>query len=109
APIVSGIYKPTNIGQDDTFFAPAPGGPYGTALSVFAGTDPNGAWLLYIVDDSGTDAGLLAGGWRLSFNGTSSVLLAGELAGGNMVLSWPGSLTGYVLESGADLSGPWVA
>ncbi len=33
-------------------------------LSTFNGTDPNGAWKLYVVDDSGSDSGTIAG-WSL--------------------------------------------
>jgi hypothetical protein len=35
-------------------------------LSDFYGSDPNGAWSLYIVDDHGRDEGQLAG-WSLDF------------------------------------------
>jgi len=45
--------------------APAPSPPFGTALSVFEGTDPNGAWNLFVFDDSASDAGQIAGGWSL--------------------------------------------
>src|SRR6185436_9980096 len=34
--ILSGAYKPTNIGGGDLFNAPAPVGPYANALSIFA-------------------------------------------------------------------------
>jgi hypothetical protein len=59
-----GRYKPTIVVQTDAFAAPAPAGPYSTTLSVFNGTDPNGDWKLFIVDDAAGDAGSL-GGWRL--------------------------------------------
>jgi hypothetical protein len=52
----------------DVFPAPAPDGPYGTALSSFRGTDPNGKWKLYLVD--GHHDGLtnsVNGGWSLNF------------------------------------------
>lgn len=66
--VVSGTYRPTNFGAEaDAFAAPAPVGPYATNLSIFHGTDPNGTWSLYIMDDADKDSGLLAGGWRLSF------------------------------------------
>jgi subtilisin-like proprotein convertase family protein len=71
--IVSGTYRPTNFDSDDSFGAPAPGGPYGSDLSVFSGTDPNGAWRLYAIDDTASDTGYIAGGWELSL-GTGSAL-----------------------------------
>jgi len=63
--IVSGTYRPTNIGAGDTFPAPAPAGPYGSLLSVFNGVNPNGTWSLYVVDDLGGDVGNMNGGWTL--------------------------------------------
>jgi subtilisin-like proprotein convertase family protein len=65
--IVSGTFKPTNIGGGDPFAAPAPAAPYGTLLSDFNGINPNGNWQLYVVDDAGGDSGGFAGGWSLSF------------------------------------------
>ena len=72
--IVSGTYKPTNhapafCSQDpERFPAPAPTGSYGAGLSVFKGTDPNGDWKLYVVDDCGGDSGVIGGGWSLDIN-----------------------------------------
>lgn len=34
-------------------------------LSTFYGSNPNGAWKLYVTDDSGDDSGSFAGGWEL--------------------------------------------
>jgi subtilisin-like proprotein convertase family protein len=65
--LVSGTFRPTNIGAGDAFPAPAPGPPHGTVLADFNGSDPNGAWSLYVVDDAGADRGSIAGGWSLSF------------------------------------------
>jgi hypothetical protein len=68
ATIVSGTFKPTNIGTGDTFPAPAPAGPHPDPqlLSVFNGVNPNGTWSLYVVDDAGIDAGSIAQGWELT-------------------------------------------
>ena len=67
-PLVSGTFKPTNppLSPIDSFPAPAPAGPYGTALSAFNVTNPNGTWSLYAVDDSLGDVGSIAGGWCLT-------------------------------------------
>jgi subtilisin-like proprotein convertase family protein len=75
---VAGTWRPTNSGTTDTFPAPAPAAPYehpapgGTATfaSVFGtnGTNMNGTWNLYLVDDAGGDLGALNGGWAISFS-----------------------------------------
>ncbi|MGQ0618250.1 MAG: beta strand repeat-containing protein [Acidimicrobiia bacterium] len=46
------------------FSTPAPAGT-ATLASVFANTNPNGTWSLYVVDDAGGDGGSIAGGWCL--------------------------------------------
>lgn len=67
--ISSGTFRPSNYGADiDPFAAPAPIGPYATNLSIFNGTDPNGTWSLYVMDDADKDSGVIAGGWRLSIS-----------------------------------------
>jgi hypothetical protein len=63
--IVTGTNKPSNVGANDTFSAPAPAGPYAATLSTFNGTSPNGIWSLYVVDDGPGDQGTLAG-WSLT-------------------------------------------
>ncbi|MFN2616377.1 MAG: proprotein convertase P-domain-containing protein [Thermoleophilaceae bacterium] len=65
--ITSGTFRPTNIGANDPFPAPAPGTPPGTyssLLSTFDGSNPNGTWQLFINDDAGGDVGSLDG-WTL--------------------------------------------
>ncbi len=60
-------YRPANYDGDmDVFPSPAPPEPYGSTLSVFNGTDPNGVWSLYLLDDAPDDVGLLEDGWRLT-------------------------------------------
>ncbi|MBI4719242.1 MAG: proprotein convertase P-domain-containing protein [Planctomycetes bacterium] len=64
--IASGTYAPTNHGTPDFFPAPAPAPPYGSTLTAFIGSNPNGTWSLYIVDDSGNfETGTVGGGWTL--------------------------------------------
>ncbi|MBX3055053.1 MAG: M36 family metallopeptidase [Anaerolineae bacterium] len=64
-PLVTGSYRPTNYEVGDTFPAPAPVASAATTLSTFNGTDPNGTWSLYVVDDTGGDSGSIGSGWCL--------------------------------------------
>jgi hypothetical protein len=66
APVVTGVYRPANYSPDDNLPVPAPLGPYATSLAAFNGTDPNGTWSLYVVDDALVDTGMIAGGWSLT-------------------------------------------
>jgi len=70
--LFDGTYRPVNYGGGDSFPSPAPASfsspaPAGTATfaSVFNGTDPNGAWKLFIFDDQGFSSGSLPG-WSLT-------------------------------------------
>ena len=71
AQIVSGIYRPVNYeATGDVFPAPGPGTLHPlepTDLNVFSGTNPNGVWSLYVVDDAAQDTGIILNGWSLSF------------------------------------------
>ena len=66
----AGTYQPVNLTDasplGDSFPAPAPAGPYGTALSVFQNTTPNGTWSLYVFDDGPGDIGSFSGGWSMT-------------------------------------------
>ena len=64
--LTSGTFQPTNYAPVDTFPAPAPAPSGGSVLSVFNGTNPNGVWRLYVVDDSLNDFGSISGGWCLT-------------------------------------------
>jgi subtilisin-like proprotein convertase family protein len=64
--IVSGTFKPTNFDAVDAFPPPAPVPLGSSALSVFNGTNPNGAWTLYVVDDLGGDSGSMTR-WDMNF------------------------------------------
>ena len=66
SPLTSGTYRPTDFQVGDTFPAPAPGGTPGTNFTSFLGTEANGLWSLYIVDDTGGDAGTILRGWWMN-------------------------------------------
>jgi uncharacterized repeat protein (TIGR01451 family) len=71
--ILSQRYRPSNYGEEpDVFPAPAPASPAGATLSTFRGTNPNGVWSLYVVDDAEGDAGTLAG-WSLEITTLDSI------------------------------------
>ncbi|OUB15412.1 hypothetical protein BK708_24800 [Bacillus thuringiensis serovar yunnanensis] len=65
--IVSGTFKPTDYPEliIDFFPAPAPAPPYGSTLSVFNGTNPNGTWKLFVFDDGRDDVGCITG-WEIT-------------------------------------------
>ena len=60
-PCPRGAYRPTDVESGDAFPPPAPAGPYPASLAGFDGTDPNGAWQFYAVDDTVGDTGFLSG------------------------------------------------
>ncbi len=78
-----GFFKPTNLtgsttlepGGIDVFPSPGPGSQnYGAGnLDVFNGTNPNGQWKLYAVDDEAQDFGGFDG-WTLDVTTTTSRL-----------------------------------
>ena len=67
---VPGCGDPTKCAN--SWPSPAPSLPYLTTLSVFNGTNPNGTWQLYVIDDSFGDYGSISGGWSLTFNPSTS-------------------------------------
>ncbi len=88
--ITSGSYEPANYSTPVTTFpSPAPFAPYNepgatlhgtesggavTLNSVFGGTNPNGAWKLYVRDDTSGDVGTISG-WGLQFLGPTAALV----------------------------------
>src|SRR5205085_1181159 len=75
--LTSGIFKPTNFDDTDTFPSPAPqGNPTGATLGAFYGTNPNGTWSLYVVDDNGNNAGTISGGWNLDIQSSTSACVS---------------------------------
>lgn len=76
----SGQYKPTTYPTVPPFVAPAPPGAYGSTLAAFTGSNPNGSWSLYLVDDLPFFGGAISNGWRLSFVSSKPVGSAADLS-----------------------------
>jgi subtilisin-like proprotein convertase family protein len=74
----TGTYRPINFTAEDPFPAPAPASTAATALSAFTGTNPNGTWSLYVVDDQVGDVGTIAG-WSIDFVLASEFCTGGSL------------------------------
>jgi subtilisin-like proprotein convertase family protein len=81
AQLTSGTFAPSNfdqVGNVDGFAAPAPlVGPYGSSFAQLIGTNPNGTWSLYVIDDVAGNDGQFAGGWSMTITaeGTPQLLL----------------------------------
>ncbi|MGE4180666.1 MAG: proprotein convertase P-domain-containing protein [Limisphaerales bacterium] len=109
-PIANGTYKPTNHqGVDD--FPDAPPGTTSATLDVFAGTDPNGVWSLYVVDDAAPDGGSIVGGWILNIFSTDPTIsaIADQTTDENVTLTVPFTVedadtpaTNLVVVAGSD-------
>lgn len=84
SPLLGGTFRPANHHTRDEsphdYPTPAPAGPYGSSLTAFNGSDPNGVWSLYIVDDSRSDTGSIAGGWSLDITTVFAVDPSANLA-----------------------------
>ncbi|HEX8371118.1 MAG TPA: FG-GAP-like repeat-containing protein [Pyrinomonadaceae bacterium] len=73
APLSSDNFKPANYEPGDAFPAPAPANaPTVNTLSGFVGSQPNGTWKLYVVDDTGANAGNFAGGWSITLQSSTA-------------------------------------
>jgi subtilisin-like proprotein convertase family protein len=96
--LVSGTYRPANYTDTsnggDNFSSPAPGGPYGSTLSVFNGQPANGTWSLYVMDDNPRELGSLAGGWSLSV--TTSTISGAAVDGSPLITAVAVDPTGTV-------------
>ena len=64
--ITNGVYRPTDGVVSNYFVPTAPVGPYGNTLSFLNGSNPNGAWSLYVEDEAPDDSGVITNGWSLS-------------------------------------------
>ncbi|HWI58968.1 MAG TPA: proprotein convertase P-domain-containing protein, partial [Bacillota bacterium] len=73
-PLNSGTWQPSLYENDTPFPAPAPATASANSLSALAGTDPNGSWKLFVMDDYGSDdGGVITGDWRLTLVTTNRI------------------------------------
>ncbi len=66
--IVSGTYNPTAYFPVSLFPAPAPPLPNAgnNHLSILNGSNPNGTWSLFVIDDTPINIGAISNGWSLT-------------------------------------------
>jgi uncharacterized delta-60 repeat protein/uncharacterized repeat protein (TIGR01451 family) len=85
--ISSGTNRPTSFAvAPPPFPVPAPPAPYSGNLAVFNGSNPNGSWSLYVLDDVFLDTGIISNGWVLNLTTTSP---AGGAADVGVALNTP--------------------
>jgi uncharacterized repeat protein (TIGR01451 family) len=92
--ILDGSFRPTDYAPTDNFDAPAPAGPYATTLSAFNGTNPNGVWTLYIMDDTDQNFGSILTGWTLNLSTVSPLInLTATMTSSASTVIAPGQVT----------------
>lgn len=95
AALAGGVFRPIYYAPAVANLpAPAPAGPYvlDTFDEAFAGTAPNGAWQLFVADDTATMSGSLVG-WELGLTTDCSVLTTSVSPGGSIKLNPAGTPT----------------
>jgi subtilisin-like proprotein convertase family protein len=65
-PTVSGLFKPTVRPPFPAFFSPAPPPSGVVGFDIFHGTNPNGRWELFVIDQATQDRGHIHAGWELT-------------------------------------------
>ncbi|MGC9036846.1 MAG: DUF11 domain-containing protein, partial [Verrucomicrobiia bacterium] len=115
--VTSGAYRPSNYDNQDVFNPPAPAAPYAETMSSLLESNLNGTWSLYVMDDSGGDAGRIGTGWSIKFYKSNALPPVADIAvfgyapsepvklGSNVVLTLlatnygPSDATGVVLTN----------
>ncbi len=113
----TGAYKPTDYSNFEPYPPPAPSSysspaTVGSATfgSVFGGTNPNGTWELFVVEDGGTsDLGGSISGWSLDFTFAQQVQFtstapAEGVVGTNYDATATGSPSGVAVSYSVDSS-----
>ena len=60
------IFALTSLAVSSSPVISAPPGPWGTNLAVLNGSNPNGAWFLFVQDDAVLDVGMITNGWYVT-------------------------------------------
>jgi subtilisin-like proprotein convertase family protein len=99
-PILSGTYQPTDFEPGDAFPAPAPTGAAASrTLGMLNGSEPNGMWQLFALDDNGNNTGAISGGWSLSVETSPNMVTVPEVGPSNpypsqrIISGRPGTVT----------------
>ena len=106
--IAGGTYKPTNFGPD-AFPVPAPPAPWGSTLAAFNGSNPNGTWSLFVIDDSPGGAGGITNGWKMQITTTGVIPATSDLSVKMLAPAGPaivGSNISYTIT--VTNHGPWA-
>ncbi|MFN7614276.1 MAG: proprotein convertase P-domain-containing protein, partial [Phycisphaerae bacterium] len=98
AQIASGTYACTNLPGSEQFAPPAPiASNTQTSLASLMGTNANGAWSLFVLDDADLDSGSIQS-WSLEFNAAATV------AQGSIDTAF--TYQGRLENNGAPVNGP---
>ncbi len=98
AQIASGTYACTNLQGSEQFAPPAPiASNAQTSLASLMGTNANGAWSLFVLDDANLDSGSIQS-WSLEFDAAATVA-QGPI---DTVFTYQGRLE----DNGAPVNGP---
>jgi uncharacterized repeat protein (TIGR01451 family) len=89
--ITNGTYLPTAYPAFISLPAPAPKAPYGASLSALNNVNANGAWSLYVFDDTVGDSGMILNGWSLDVTTLQTVNPVADLSVASV--SAPSSVT----------------
>jgi subtilisin-like proprotein convertase family protein len=92
-PLASGTFKPTSQNVTAANFpSPAPAPPYiqpapfgtGTLTSAFGGTNPNGYWSLYVMDDvTRSTSTAISSGWSIALQSTPMISCPADITVSN--------------------------